>query len=157
MDLTEFIDVLSINNNMTFIAILVVGVMSIIQISPIKINPWSWIAQSIGKALNKEIIDEIKDIKEEINDIKKCREEDKKERQFDKATACRRRILNFDDELRRCILHSEEAFNGIIEDIDFYVPFCEKHKDDYSNRKAEAAIANILDKYKRCKEENDFI
>ena len=157
MDLTEFVTILDVNTNATFIAICAVAIMSLIQISPIKINPWSWIASAFGKAINKDIISEIKDIKKEIDDLKKGREEDKKERQYDKATECRRRILNFDDELRRCIPHSEEAFNSIIEDIDYYVPFCEKHKDDYSNRKAEAAITNILDKYKLCKEQNDFI
>ena len=157
MDLTEFVTILDVNTNATFIAICAVVIMSLIQISPLKINPWSWIASAFGKAINKDIISEIKDIKKEIDDLKKGREEDKKERQYDKATECRRRILNFDDELRRCIPHSEEAFNSIIEDIDYYVPFCEKHKDDYSNRKAEAAITNILDKYKLCKEQNDFI
>ena len=27
------------------------ALMTIIQIAPIKINPWSWIAQKIGKAI----------------------------------------------------------------------------------------------------------
>lgn len=157
MDLTEFVTILDVNTNATFIAICAVVIMSLIQISPLKINPWSWIASAFGKAINKDIISEIKDIKKEIDDLKKGREEDKKERQYDKATECRRRILDFDDELRRCIPHSEEAFNSIIEDVDFYVPFCEEHSKDYSNKKAEAAIKNILEKYQRCKNENDFI
>lgn len=157
MDATQFVDTLFIDTNVTFLAIVVVSIMSLIQISPIKINPWSWIARAIGRAINGDIFNEIKGIKEEINDIKESRKEYKKEREFMKATACRRRILNFDDELRRRLQHSEESFNSIIEDIDFYVPFCEEHKNDYSNKKAEAAISNILEKYKQCKEQNDFI
>ena len=161
MDITEFITTLGItdvNTNVTFIAILVIGIMSLIQISPIKINPWSWIASAFGKAINKDVVTEIKGIKKEIDDLKEGREEDKKERQREKATAARRRILDFDDELRRCIPHSEEAFNNLIEeDIDFYVPFCAQHTSDYSNKKAEAAIAHVLEVYKKCKAENNFI
>lgn len=33
------------------------ALLTILQISPIKINPWSALARSIGRALNKDVLD----------------------------------------------------------------------------------------------------
>lgn len=60
-----------------------------------------------------------------------------------KANQARTRILRFSDELRRGILHSEESFNNVLEDIDAYCQYCNEHEDTYVNSKAEAAIKNI--------------
>lgn len=38
-------------------------VMAMIEISPIKINPWSQIAKTVGNAMNAGVMDEIKEIK----------------------------------------------------------------------------------------------
>ena len=37
--------------------ILVIALLSLIQIVPIKINPWSWLGKQIGRAINKEVMD----------------------------------------------------------------------------------------------------
>lgn len=42
---------------------LVAAVMAMIEISPIKINPWSRIAKTIGNAMNAGVMDEIKQVK----------------------------------------------------------------------------------------------
>ena len=157
MDLTELIDIFFVENNVSFFIVIFIAILSVIQISPIKINPWSWIATTVGKALNKQVISDIKDIKTEIKEIKEQQEQDKKERDFEKANACRRRILVFDDSLRRCESHSQQQFNGIIQDVDFYTIYCEKHKEDYANSKAQAAIENIRAKYKKYKDEDNFL
>lgn len=67
-----------------------------------------------------------------------------------KADLCRTRILRFSDELRRNIHHSEESFNNVLEDIDYYVAYCNEHSDVYINSKADAAIRNIKDIYNLC-------
>lgn len=67
-----------------------------------------------------------------------------------KADQCRTRILRFSDELRRGVKHSEESFNNILEDIDFYVNYCNSNADVYVNSKADAAIRNIKDVYDQC-------
>ena len=33
-----------------------VVVMTLVQIAPVKLNPWSWLARSIGRAVNAEVI-----------------------------------------------------------------------------------------------------
>ena len=72
------------------------------------------------------------------------------------ADSARRRILAFDDELRRGLDHSEESYNQILQDIKFYRNFCRMH-DDYENDKATSAIAHIRETYQRVKNENKFI
>ena len=72
------------------------------------------------------------------------------------ADSARRRILAFDDELRRGLDHSEESYNQILQDIKFYRDFCRMH-DDYENDKATSAIAHIRETYQRVKNENKFI
>lgn len=67
-----------------------------------------------------------------------------------KTDLCRIRILRFSDEIRRGIKHSEESFNNILEDIDYYIAYCEQHEDVYINSKADAAIRNIKDVYNLC-------
>ncbi|MGI6117845.1 MAG: hypothetical protein ACOYBC_05590 [Bilifractor sp.] len=72
------------------------------------------------------------------------------------ADASRRRILVFDDELRRDVGHSEESYNQILDDIRSYEIYC-KHHDEYKNSKAVAAISNIKETYITVKKENKFI
>lgn len=72
------------------------------------------------------------------------------------ANDARRRILVFDDELRRELGHSEESYNQILTDIKEYERYCKKH-DDYQNSKAVAAISNIKETYVQVKKNNSFI
>ena len=72
------------------------------------------------------------------------------------ADDSRRRILVFDDELRRDVGHSEESYNQVLEDIRNYELYC-KHHDDYKNSKAVAAITNVKETYIIVKRENKFI
>lgn len=39
--------------------------MTFVQVAPIKVNPWSWLAKKIGRAINGEVLNEIADIKKE--------------------------------------------------------------------------------------------
>ena len=34
----------------------VLGALTVLQVAPIKINPWTWIARAIGRAINAEVI-----------------------------------------------------------------------------------------------------
>ena len=72
------------------------------------------------------------------------------------ADDARRNILSFDDELRRGMDHSEESYNQILEDTNFYSRYCKQHPE-YENNKAVNAIRHINDTYQRVKAENKFI
>ena len=130
--------------------------LSLIQVAPIKIDPWTKFFTWIGRLVNGDLMTEIKGIKTELDSLKKRMEEDEAQRDLVRAETARREILIFDDELRRGIEHSEELFNQIFESIKFYEKYCRKHTD-YANHKAVNAVSNINDVYKRVKAENKFI
>ena len=109
--------------------------LTIIQLAPIKVNPWSKIARAIGRAMNVEIMDKLNE---------------------GEATDARYRILRFDDEIRHHVKHTEEHFNQIMDDIDEYERYCSAHPN-YKNSKAVLAIENTRRTYERCRRENSFL
>lgn len=70
----------------------VLGSSVAIEIIPIKINPWTWLARKIGKAILGDVTEQLSGISEQL---KSHIEEDAK----DKAKRLRVRILRFADEL----------------------------------------------------------
>lgn len=80
------------------------------------------------------------------------------ETRLDKENAddARRNILAFDDELRRKMDHSEESFNQVLDDINYYARYC-RDNPKYENNKATAAITHIREVYQRVKDQNKFI
>lgn len=115
---------------------------------------WAFLTAIIQKRAkdkdgNAEILKAIKELKEDVDNLKDARERDN-------ADCARNRILRFDDELRRHVDHSEEFFNQILDDTNYYEGYCATH-DTYPNSKAESAIKHIRECYQKCKDENKFI
>lgn len=98
---------------------------------------------------NSEVLKALKELADEIASILA---------RMDKENAddARRNILNFDDELRRKVDHSEESYNQVLADIKFYRHYCREH-EDYENDKATSAIAHVRETYQAVKNENKFI
>lgn len=139
------------NDNITVIGLILFIILSLIEVSKIKINPLSWIRSIIFKS----IVDELKETKKELMDLKKEFAHFKKEQCFNEATASRRRILRFHDEAVFGMKHTREHFDEIINDIDNYEIFC-KENPDYQNNKGKLAMHNIKDIYQRCIANNTF-
>ena len=110
-------------------------IFTLIQISPMKIDPWSSIAKLIGNAINKDIKDAL----------------DEKD-----AIAARIRIIIFNDELLSDIKHSKDYFDQILFDIDTYENYCHKHPD-FKNSTIIFAAENIKNCYKKCLEKHSFL
>ncbi len=83
--------------------LLLVG-MTMIQIAPVKVNPWSWLAKAIGRAINADVIEKL-DAHITMDDRRT-------------ADGHRARILHFNNELLRSIDHTEEDFNEVLAEID---------------------------------------
>lgn len=120
-------------------------VMSLVEISPIKINPWSW----IGKVLNKDILHKLEKVEKDVAEVKR-------EVGESSAVTSRYRILRFDDEILHDVKHSKEHFDQILLDIDVYEKFCEEHPD-FKNNLAVMAIEHIKEIYSKCSRENSFL
>lgn len=123
--------------------------MTVIQISPIQINPWTWIANSIGRAINKEMSEKIDAIDEKVNNLEK--KTDRRE-----ANNKRSMILRFGDEVRHGIPHSKEHYDNVLTIIHEYETYCEENPE-YRNNVAVATIKNIEKIYQKHLEQDDFL
>ena len=123
--------------------------LTIIQIAPIKINPWSWMARRIGRAINGEVLDKVDTLGKELADHKAKSEERH-------ATLCRAHILRFGDEVLHGIPHSKEGYDNILLDIDSYEEYCEKNPG-YKNNVALETIKHIKKMYQKHLEEDSFL
>ena len=123
--------------------------MTLIQITPIKINPWSWIARGIGRAINSEVLEKVNKIE---GDVKEFKDTDAEHW----ASLSRTHILRFGDELLHGVAHSKEHFDQILVDISKYESYCKDHPE-YLNNIANATIKQIKKTYQKCWEEDSFL
>lgn len=73
-----------------------------------------------------------------------------------KAKSQRYRILRFYDEMCERREHSESHFEDILDDIDDYELYCEKHPD-FKNNRGKAAMEYIKAEYPRIKAKGGFL
>lgn len=135
---------------------ILVIVLTLVQLTPIKINPWSWLAKTIGRAINSDVIKELDAVKAQQTDIQNRLEEHIVSDDRRTIDAKRRAILNFNNELCRGERHTKEAFIEVLHDIDEYEAYCKVH-EDYPNNRAICAIENIKETYKRTLKKGDFL
>lgn len=129
---------------------------TIIQIAPVKINPWSLIAKTVGKAINADVLEQLKVVKEQQKEAREKLEnhiwtDDKRD-----ADLHRTRILQFNTELLRDIKHTREDFIETLVEIDEYESYCKAHPE-YENNRAVHAINNIKRVYDERLEKHDFL
>lgn len=123
--------------------------MTLVQITPIKFNPWSWLGKCIGRAINSEVLNKVDELSQELADHKAKSEERH-------ATLCRAHILRFGDEVLHGIPHSKEGYDNILLDIDSYEEYCDQHPC-YKNNVALATISHIKKMYQKHLEEDSFL
>lgn len=140
-----------------------VGVPTLIQLSPLKINPWDklWkllklLWRGFCRSLNADVLDELTEVKKAQKETKDkldahIRLDD--EREADKVRAS---ILHFNNELLRDIPHTKEEFVEILAKIDWYNDYCKTH-EEYRNCRAVHAIANIERVYDDRMKKHDFL
>lgn len=174
MDSVKLLEMLSSTGIDTLgLSFLIVVLFSLIQISPIEINPWSFIARIVGNALNRDVINRINDIekiskasrdemlenyketKQEITGLRKELFDTKQELYETRAISCRIRILHFEDEVQHSIRHSKESFDQVMSDITYYENYC-KNNPKFLNNMIDIVIKHIKDVYTRQLETHDF-
>ena len=91
----------------------VILLMSIIQISPVKLNPWDSVFGWFGKKLNGETQKQLKELQKQVTDIW--------------INAHRQTILTFARECRADMHHDAEEWNHILSVADEYEVYCQKN------------------------------
>ena len=130
------------------ISLLFIVAMTILQIAPININPWSALFRWFGKQLNQDVIKDIDEVKQQLNQHIKDSEESE-------LKARRTTILDFGSSVIRGVNYHKEKFDFMINECDAYQEYC--RKNNIQNGVAEASIAEIRRIYQDHLRNDDFL
>lgn len=111
---------------------------SLVQISPIKLNPWDNILGWIGRKTQGEMREQIKELQKQVTDLW--------------INAHRQGILTFARECRADIDHDAEEWNHILSIADEYEVYCTKNT--VSNGVVKADTKYIRDLYQQLSREH---
>lgn len=120
--------------------IIVIGSL-FIQVSPIKINPWSALFKWIGKALTGDIKKQLDEITKEVRDNEKDR--------------IRWEILDFANSCHNGRKHTKDEFRHINKLNQKYIKLLKETED--SNGEFEIEYKYIQDLYAERNRKNDFL
>ena len=128
---------------------LLIILLTLIQIAPIKINPWSAIAKTLGRAINKEMMDKLESLDKEMKQLRDATARES-------ALNCRVRIIHFGDETLHGQKHTKEHFDQILRDIDKYEHYCSTHPE-FENNVTVLTSARIKEIYQKRLADGDFL
>ena len=95
----------------------------VIQVSPIKINPWSAAFKALGSAINADLKEELADTKAQVKECMAAIDENEKDR-------IRHEMFSFAESCRRGIQHTKGDFERIIKLNSKYEALLEKTNDN---------------------------
>lgn len=140
MTLSNILD--TIKDNPGWITMIIVLVMSLIEVSKIKINPWSAIGKLIGKFLG------ITGLSNKLDALEKKVDENQ-------AKTIRVRILRFGDDLNEGKWRSKDSWDQCMDDIDSYETYVDTHPD-FKNGITVATVERIKSEYAERLEKRDW-
>ena len=142
--------------NIPSISILFLALLSLVQIAPIKVNPWSWLFGKFGEWASKPLEERVKQIQEDMKAISGRVTEIEKRTEDREVKKVRLHLYKFADDVVRGKLHSEEYYNEILDDISQYESYCNLHPD-FENGKADVSIKIIKEGYEAYKRNGGFL
>ena len=144
----NLIQILDLKSGISFGVFLFVLLLTIIQIAPIKINPWDKILVWFGNHMNADIVRRVDVIEEKLDEhIRDSSEE--------RIRKIRADILDFGNACMNGRPHTKEEFEFVISECDAY----EKHieKMQIRNGVATATIKEVRRLYEKHLRENTFL
>ena len=128
----------------------------VIEVAPIKINPWSFLANKLGRAFNKEVLNEISTLKSRVDTLDERAQQSEALQSERDAKTARTNILRFGDEIRIGTRHSKESFDEILSDITEYESYCSTHQD-FKNNRTKSTEKIIIEVYEHCLRTDSFL
>lgn len=136
--------------------LIILGIItSIIEITPIKVNPISTVMAWIGKAFNKETIKKLEKVEKKLDEFENKLNDHITESEKRDVRLRREKILDFANTCINKIGHTQEEFEFIISECDKYETYCEEN--NIPNGVAKDAISEIHRIYTKCMQENSFL
>lgn len=121
--------------------VLIIGAASLIEVAPIKFNPWSKLLKWIGDAIN--------------GDIRKDLAELKRDFEVTKANDMRWNILNFANSCRRGEVHGRDEWRHVMSQIAEYEDYTERKH--INNGVIEEDSKYLRELYHERNMKNDFL
>ena len=152
MPLEDIISLLGVDTSpvtgaTSFIFIIAVLIMTIVQIAPIKVNPWDFVLGWIGDRMNSHIINKVDGLDQKLTDhIQESREGSIKRKRL--------RIIAFVEDGINGKRYTKEAFENMIRECDDYEKFIKE--TGMPNGVIEASIEVIRSRYKEHLNRGDF-
>lgn len=144
MSLNDLLTMLHISPGAGMFIILAVF-LSLVQIAPIKINPWDTILGWLGSKINAGVKKQLDAVSQQSN----VQKEEFREFWIDYQ---REAILRFSRECSQDMSHSREEWNHILDIIKRYETFCSKH--EIANGVIEENSSYLRDLHKQLLQEH---
>ena len=130
------------------IILIILVATTLIQISPLKINPWGSLFKWIGKQVNTEVISKINKVETRLDGhIKESLEAELRTRRVS--------ILDFSSSVIRGVNYHREKFDFMMGECDSYEKYCQEN--NIKNGVADASIAEIRRIYQEHLKKGDFL
>lgn len=129
------------------IIIIVFTISGLLEVSKIKINPWSAIAQWLRNFLLKETNEAIKEMRETQKKIQNDLAEHI-------AQSHRQVVIDFTTECMNGQRHTQEQFNYVFKSYRYYEEYVKDN--DLTNDEVNESIEYIRHIYQKCLDEGDF-
>ena len=94
-------------------AVLIIIAMSLVQVAPVRLNPWDKILNWFGRTINGKLQEQMDALQKQVSDLW--------------INSHRQSILTFARECRADIDHDAEEWNHILSVADEYETYCEKN------------------------------
>ena len=121
--------------------IIVISLLTLVEFAPIKINPWGKLFKWIGKMINGDVMEDVKNLKRDFEETK--------------AQDKRWHILSFANSCRNGKLHSREEWEHAISELREYEEYTDKKK--IQNGVIEEDVKYLRELYRERNIKNDFL
>lgn len=135
---------------------ILIAALALIQISPIKVDPFGALARWIGRALNGDVLKKLDEMEKAQAETREQLDEHIRIDNERNADVHRVQILRFNRELLQEVPHTQEDFIEALSEIDFYEHYCKSHPK-YENNRAVLAIENIKRAYMEWQENHKVL
>lgn len=122
------------------IAIFLIGISGLVEVSKININPWSWLRKQIRRLLYGDIIESVKQIQNDLAEHI--------------AQSQRKIIMDFTTESMNGKTHTQEQFNFIFKTYRHYEEYVKAR--NLTNDEVNESMKYIRNLYQKCLEEGAF-
>lgn len=128
---------------------------TIIQIAPLKLNPWTALFRWIGNKLNTSVLDKIEEVEDKVDTIEGRLDSHIADSRVSEVRSRRQAILDFASSLIRGENFHKEKFEFMIAECDSYEKYCKDN--NIINGVADTSIREIRRVHEERYRTNSFL